>query len=191
MDTPRVAVDLANTLESRRGELVDTLATPADARAWLRAHTGAGARRDEDPLAELRSLRDAIRELLAAVTEHRRPRGAAVRTVNGASESAPSHLVLGWASGPTVRRARMPRTGTATAWRAELADGAIAFIGGTESGLLRACGARDCVQFFVKDHPRREWCSPACGNRVRNARFHQRARQTPLPRWIDCTTSRR
>jgi predicted RNA-binding Zn ribbon-like protein len=32
------------------------------------------------------------------------------------------------------------------------------------------------VLYFVKTHPRREWCSVACGNRVRAARHYQRGR---------------
>ncbi|MGW9027726.1 CGNR zinc finger domain-containing protein [Streptomyces sp. NPDC055722] len=28
--------------------------------------------------------------------------------------------------------------------------------------------------FFIKNHARREWCSPACGNRVRVARHYRR-----------------
>jgi predicted RNA-binding Zn ribbon-like protein len=41
---------------------------------------------------------------------------------------------------------------------------------------LRACYAPGCVLYFVKAHPRREWCSDACGNRVRAARHYQRSR---------------
>jgi predicted RNA-binding Zn ribbon-like protein len=41
---------------------------------------------------------------------------------------------------------------------------------------LRACDAPGCVLTFLKDHPRREWCSQACGNRARQARHYQRAR---------------
>ena len=33
-----------------------------------------------------------------------------------------------------------------------------------------------CVQYFVKDHPRREWCSAACGNRARVARHYTKRR---------------
>jgi len=29
----------------------------------------------------------------------------------------------------------------------------------------------------VKNHPRREWCSAACGNRVRAARHYRRHRK--------------
>ena len=42
---------------------------------------------------------------------------------------------------------------------------------------LRACQAPGCVLYFVKSHPHREWCSEACGNRVRAARHYQRSRK--------------
>jgi len=45
---------------------------------------------------------------------------------------------------------------------------------------LRACYAPGCVLYFVKDHPRREWCSHACGNRARAAR-HYRRHKNPAP----------
>ncbi len=43
---------------------------------------------------------------------------------------------------------------------------------------LRACLAPGCVLYFVKDHPRRAWCSTGCGNRVRAARHYARRRTT-------------
>ncbi|MFI6847287.1 CGNR zinc finger domain-containing protein [Kitasatospora sp. NPDC050467] len=31
-----------------------------------------------------------------------------------------------------------------------------------------------CVLYFVKKHPRREWCSAGCGTRARAARHYER-----------------
>src|SRR6266851_2221676 len=42
---------------------------------------------------------------------------------------------------------------------------------------LRACHAPGCVLYFVKSHPRREWCSVACGNRARAARHYDKIRE--------------
>jgi len=44
----------------------------------------------------------------------------------------------------------------------------------TEPGRLRACQAPGCVLYFVRDHPRREWCSTTYGNRARAARHYRR-----------------
>ncbi|WP_420846360.1 CGNR zinc finger domain-containing protein [Modestobacter muralis] len=38
-------------------------------------------------------------------------------------------------------------------------------------------GPADRVRSLVQDHPRREWCSAACGNRARAVR-HRRHRDT-------------
>jgi predicted RNA-binding Zn ribbon-like protein len=46
----------------------------------------------------------------------------------------------------------------------------------TGGSLLRACHAPGCVLYFARTHPRREWCSVACGNRVRAARHYRTVR---------------
>jgi predicted RNA-binding Zn ribbon-like protein len=53
---------------------------------------------------------------------------------------------------------------------------AIELLTGPTAVNLRACNAPGCVLYFVKSHPRREWCSEACGNRARAARHYQRVR---------------
>jgi predicted RNA-binding Zn ribbon-like protein len=57
---------------------------------------------------------------------------------------------------------------------AALARAAIAFLASPERQRLRACHAPRCVRYFLKEHPRQEWCKPACGNRARVARHHER-----------------
>ncbi|MET1044439.1 MAG: CGNR zinc finger domain-containing protein, partial [Microbacteriaceae bacterium] len=53
-----------------------------------------------------------------------------------------------------------------------LAGDAINLFTGTDAARLRLCERPGCVLFFLKDHPRREWCTPACGARVRAARAY-------------------
>jgi predicted RNA-binding Zn ribbon-like protein len=53
---------------------------------------------------------------------------------------------------------------------------AIDLLSGPHRGDLRACGAPGCFLLFLKDHPRREWCCAACGNRARQARHYARTR---------------
>jgi len=60
--------------------------------------------------------------------------------------------------------------------RAQIARDAIALLGGPLREDVRACHAPGCVQYFVKDHPRREWCSAACGNRARVARHYTKSK---------------
>ena len=59
---------------------------------------------------------------------------------------------------------------------AQVAGEAVGLLGGEDTVRLRACRAPGCVLYFIKAHPRREWCSVACGNRVRAARHYQRVR---------------
>ena len=62
-----------------------------------------------------------------------------------------------------------------------LAADAIDLVTGPDRASVRVCGAPDCVLAFVKQHPRREWCSSACGNRVRQARHYRRHAQRRDP----------
>jgi len=64
---------------------------------------------------------------------------------------------------------------------AQVAEQAVGLLGEAEATRLRACYAPGCVLYFMKTHPRREWCSVACGNRVRAARHYQRARGHSAP----------
>jgi predicted RNA-binding Zn ribbon-like protein len=57
-----------------------------------------------------------------------------------------------------------------------LAADTIRLLTGPERDEIRACGAPGCVLVFLRRHPRREWCSAACGNRARQARHYARSR---------------
>src|SRR5580692_1691858 len=162
----------------------DDLRTTADLNGWLDAVgvDRAGARATEGELAAARALRDAVRLLAAHVTGDDRPGaaaatadvGAALDQVNVTAAALPAprlalrdgRLELGPPGGPSP----------VTTALAQAAEQAVALLGGEDADRLRACYAPGCVLYFVKTHPRREWCSVACGNRVRAARHYQRAR---------------
>lgn len=123
----------------------------------------------------LRSLRCALRRLAADATEDPRElitpmsRSDALATVNSLAGLARSEL--SWPSdGPPERALRGPAAGVIATLGVEL-------LAGESRGRLRACLAPNCVLYFVKEHTRREWCSPNCGNRARVARHYQRHRQ--------------
>jgi predicted RNA-binding Zn ribbon-like protein len=59
---------------------------------------------------------------------------------------------------------------------AAFAGDAIDLLTGRLRDEIRACGAPGCVLLYVRDHPRRQWCSNACGNRARQARHYRRTR---------------
>jgi len=162
----------------------DDLRTAADVDAWLDAVglDRAGAPANDGELATARALRDAVRTLAAYVTADDRPGaaaaaeqvGAALDLVNATAAELPAsrlalrdgRLEVGAPSGASP----------VTTALAGVAEQAVALLGGQDAARLRACYAPGCVLYFVKTHPRRAWCSVACGNRVRAARHYQRAR---------------
>jgi predicted RNA-binding Zn ribbon-like protein len=126
-------------------------------------------------LEPLRDLRAALRRLAADATgDPRAPvdavsRPAALATLNALAGLARTEL--SWPSdGPPERTLHGPAAGVIAALGVEL-------LAGPGRGRLRACLAPNCVLYFVKEHTRREWCSPNCGNRARVARHYQRHRQ--------------
>jgi predicted RNA-binding Zn ribbon-like protein len=188
-------VELMNTIWADRGTGHDALRTSAEAGAWLAAVAGSiplpgnvkGALTAAVTV-ELRELRDALRQLAAEVTGDPRPAAAApasatsagtghraaVAALNRAAALAPAWPELTWPAKAA------PHSGVRSAGSvAEVAISAIAGQGielfaGPLRAELRACLAPGCVLYFVRDHPRREWCSAACGNRARVARHYQR-----------------
>lgn len=173
-------VQLMNTIWADRGVVHDALATPGEFRAWLRVVCPHDLVRGAD-LERFRGLRDALRRLAAVLTDDDRPAAAsastvarrAVADVNAAAALAPTwpKLVLrGGTVDQTVAASGPPGDRLLTA----IAREAIELFAGDGRAELRACRAPGCVLYFVHDHPRREWCSSACGNRARVARHYSR-----------------
>jgi predicted RNA-binding Zn ribbon-like protein len=175
-----LAVELHNTLYASGGKAVDGLASEASTRAWLDALVdrlptgGAGSRPTQ---ADLIALRDAVREALHAVLAGRAPARTSLDAINRASARAPRSPAVRW------RRAAPPLADIDFhgATRADIVLAAFAvdateLLTGPRRAALRACGAPGCVLLFLKDHPRKEWCSAACGNRARQARHYARTR---------------
>jgi predicted RNA-binding Zn ribbon-like protein len=195
----RVAVRLLSTSWANAEGVQDDLQVPRDLDAWLDAVgvDRAGTQATTGELARARGLRDSVRVLAGFVTAGhgaavpsagavgdalrealgdtlREALGDALREVNAAAAETPApaltlrggHLELG---------AQMSVSPVA-AGLARVAVDAVALFGGEDAAKLRACPAPGCVLYFVKTHPRREWCSAGCGNRVRAARHYQRVR---------------
>jgi predicted RNA-binding Zn ribbon-like protein len=189
-------VELMNTIWADRDGVHDALGEPAGTEAWLRAvaprigFTAGGIDSallevDIDRLARrLTALRDALRRLAAEATGDPRPAAAsatkgldaAVAAVNGAAREAPRWSALAWTPGESPARLTRTDGQAADAAVSAIAEEAIDLFGQDDRLRLRACLAPGCVLYFLKDHPRREWCSAACGNRARAARHYQRHR---------------
>lgn len=173
-----VAVELHNTLFAVAGQPVDGLADPGAARAWLAGIDGrlpsggaGGGPRPDDLVA----LREVVREALRAVADGTSPSRSSIEAINRHSTRAPQTTVARWRrGGPPVSEIDFGRASRADVVLSALAADAIDLLTGPRALGLRACGAPGCVLIFLKDHPRREWCSSACGNRARQARHYRR-----------------
>jgi predicted RNA-binding Zn ribbon-like protein len=174
-------VRLMNTIWADRHGVHDALTTRGHLSEWFRT-VGLSTEQIAVSYADLstgRRLRDALRRLAALLTGDSRPAasvtddlGVAVRQVNAVASAAPGHrLRLG--DGVLVRDTA-PSGRSARAALAAVATEGIDLLTGPDAQLLRACYAPGCVIYFVKDHPRREWCSKTCGNRTRAARHYAR-----------------
>jgi predicted RNA-binding Zn ribbon-like protein len=183
-------VELMNTVTVGRDGVRDALEDDGGAAAWLRAvaarigaeaGTGPG-QLDEDAVRSaagaLRELRDALRRLAAEATGDPRPpatapeltRPEAIATLNALAKTRPE---LVWPAGGDPSRAYRVH-GTAGLAVELIAHQGVNLLAGPGRDRLRPCLAPNCLLFFAKDHARREWCSPECGNRARVARHYQR-----------------
>lgn len=193
----------ANTVFAVRGQVREGLETPERLAGWLGDHplarslyTGPGSgpgepagavepvgqAASEQDVARFQELRDAIRTLIRAHIDATRPDAAsakALAVVNAAAALAPSwpELVQDREPGNYRIQNHLSATSPLDTALSTLARDAAALLTGNELELLRACQAPGCVQFFIKDHPRRNWCSPSCGNRARVAKHYARTRE--------------
>lgn len=185
-----LALELVNTTfveGGTRGHQVDVLREPHQLDQWLTSHREAFSPELREPLTRLRTtpdqvgafrrLRQALRECLQAITAGQTPAAPALAVINETAREAAHWLEATPADPVTVSRR------WATQDWIRIAAGEIATTGcelmGPLREQLRACPALGCILFFVKTHPRREWCTPACGNRVRVARHGRRHRPEP------------
>ena len=180
----RLPIELANATYAVRGRLVDGLQTIEHVAAWFRDNRNRFAAPFDDKdllrvtaqdLAATRALRDAIRTLAGIAACGGDVPQEAVQTINEQVRAAPRWRELSWGEGPQVLACTsVDLLGTA---RAEIAQQAVDLFGGPDVEQVRACHAPGCVLYFLKDHPRREWCSAACGNRARAARHYERSKK--------------
>ena len=114
-----------------------------------------------------------MRDALLAAIAHKPVPAQARRVLNAAAAACPRSAQL--AADGTRRIRYHAEDATATALAA-IASDAVVLVSGSQVDDIRACGAPGCVVVYLRDHPRRAWCSPACGNRARQARHYARHR---------------
>jgi predicted RNA-binding Zn ribbon-like protein len=173
------AVDLANTVMVTPTGDRDLLALDEQLEAWIAAERGRipGVEAASGRLADVRNLRETVRELLHARARGKRPPESARKRINAVSASVPIRTTL-TADGRAVGE---PDTSDPYAlFEATVARSAIELADRREDR-LSVCQAPSCGMLYLRDHPRQIWCSKACGNRARVARHaarHPRRRDT-------------
>ncbi|MEY9904826.1 putative RNA-binding Zn ribbon-like protein [Catenulispora sp. MAP12-49] len=177
-------IALMATIWADTAGLHDSLTDTEDLTAFCDAVTieREGTTAGEADLELARQLRDALRRLAAQVTadDRQQARSAtadvetAVHDVNNVLANLPApRLAL---AGGKLRQSSTSGASSIAAGLAHIAEDAIGLLTGPDADKLRACHAPGCVLYFVKTHPRREWCSVTCGNRVRAARHYEKVR---------------
>jgi predicted RNA-binding Zn ribbon-like protein len=176
-------VRFLDTIWADRDGPHDDLATGAHAAAWL-SQVGYAQLLDltSSQTSALRELRDALRRLAAHRTEDRRERAVSplaideavdlVNAIAGASTPGPQIAIRGHT---TIEQVPQGKRQVADVLRVLAREGVEALTPPDDLP-LRACLAPSCVLYYVQDHPRRAWCSAACGNRARAARHYARVR---------------
>ncbi|MGW0928977.1 CGNR zinc finger domain-containing protein [Streptomyces sp. NPDC002644] len=191
----RLALELAGTIRHDGvGGVADDLATVPGTTDWLRERSDAlaglppdGLTADDRMRDEVVALRQAVRALFARAVRPAPPSPADAHRLMPADEAL-ARLNAAAARAAVVPRLDWPPEGSPTALTvavggdltarvvAAVARDAIAFLGGPERELLRACTAPRCVRYFVRSHGRQEFCKASCGNRARAARHYRRRR---------------
>jgi len=178
-------LELANTRYLTRGHSRDGVATAELLGAWLgRVRSRLRIPLTDESLlmisdaqvSDARDLRDCIHSLATATADHSRPDADTLDRLNRHTRAARLWTELHWNASAhgTLRTSAAP----VTAAICEIATHTVELFAGSRAADISPCGAPNCILYFVKDHARREWCSPACGNRVRAARHYERHRQT-------------
>jgi predicted RNA-binding Zn ribbon-like protein len=182
--------DFLNTTELESGSLVDHFATFDDAASWLIergiCHGGrgpaalrAGGLGEDEALARVRTVRDALREVAHAVAHERPPDPSALAEVNRAIQARERIELVRSADGVSVGHSHVgdPLDDAL----ARLADPLVGEIGAGRADRVRICANDTCRWVFYDESRagRRRWCDMAtCGNRAKAARHRARVKAT-------------
>ena len=169
------AVDLANTVVVTAGGPVDLLTTDDELAAWTALESGRipGVEATAGRLADVRALRDDVRDLLFAAADGRQLASASVAAINAASAGAVSYPVLRQDYGIDEV---LIGDDTFARSRSAIARSAIAVLAGDDRQRLDVCHAPSCGMLFLRRGGAQKWCCDACGNRARVASHARRHR---------------
>jgi predicted RNA-binding Zn ribbon-like protein len=183
--------DFLNTADTDNGFPIEKLPSLDDALAWFvdqgvihrEGADRAKARVATEPTAAAKDLdrvhgvRDALREVAEAISEHRAPRTSALNTVNRALHARQVIELVPAPGGCDVdhRHIGDPIDDAL----ARLADPLVAELTGGHPERIRICASDTCQWVFydASRTGRRRWCDMStCGNRAKAARYRARTK---------------
>jgi len=167
------ALDLAGTLEHRRGQRIDLLRSPVDLERWV---AGCGelpdrVRADAEALERAVTLREAIYRL-ALDRLHGRPFDPASRAILNEAAAGPVPV-------PALTDRGLRLSGDITAALGHVARCGVTVLADPRAR-LKECGLTDCTRLYLDRSrgARRTWCGMAgCGDRVKAAAYRARQRR--------------
>ena len=171
-----IALAFVNSLHNGPFGEVDHLSTARELDDWFASRLAArpSPKFSAPDIARVHELRLAVREVLVALPDGRRPRRSALHLLNDVARSAPRSAQLAWSDDTGPHRGWNSAGSRVDSALAAVATDAIELVTGERGELLRTCEAHGCVRLFVREHARRQWCSNGCGDRVRALRHYQR-----------------
>jgi len=181
------ALDFINTLSYNKSEPYERLTDVSTTVDWLQRHALLHSEmvtdlidryEHEDPqpaLQRVRRVREALRELLDATVEHRRPSSSAMREVNKALRAPYLIELVPAKDGVSLdhRHEGDPLLGA----MARLSEAVARELTQGEPKRMRICANDECRWVFRDYSPagRRKWCDMStCGNRAKAARHRER-----------------
>lgn len=182
------ALDFLNTLHPGHGRTDEQhqrdehLANPSDAAMWFLeqdlVHPDTGLLITEPDLARIRRVRSALREVVDAVVEGRKPEPDAVHLVNATLEMRrPTRLEL---DGSALRIGHRHADTPVDDALALIAEAIIEELATGRPERLRVCANDRCRWAFFDSSPtgRRRWCDMrSCGNQAKAARYRARLKE--------------
>jgi predicted RNA-binding Zn ribbon-like protein len=175
------ALDFINTLDLDDGQIVEHFNAPTDAANWFTehglVHAEARSRLTEANLEWVRSVRGALRDLVEAVVEQRKPERVSVELINHTLEGRrPPRLEL---DGTAVRVGHRHADSPLTDALALVAETVVQELAAGRPERFRICANDRCQWAFFDTSPtgRRRWCDMAtCGNQAKAARHRARVK---------------
>jgi predicted RNA-binding Zn ribbon-like protein len=172
------AVELANTLYARKDDPIDFLASSEQIVAWLgrvpiTESVSVPTHLGNSQIQMVRSLRDAVRDVLVATAEGAVPPVRAVDDLNRAASLVKCQVGLRWPvdGGPVAETT--PLGHGFAAGLVVMAIECISFLASPSLALVRRCDGPDCPMLFVQRHHKRRFCHERCAHRARQARYYR------------------